>query len=59
MKLENEITVLVKTDYKSLLYELAQNGFIQKEEYADFLGYYILKEFHVASQSKLIGLHEQ
>ena len=33
MKLENEITVLVKTDYKSLLYELAQNGFIQKEEY--------------------------
>lgn len=31
MKLENEITVLVKTDYKSLLYELAQNGFIQKK----------------------------
>lgn len=33
MKLENEIIILVKTDYKSLLYELAQNGFIQKEEY--------------------------
>ncbi len=33
MKLENEITALVKTDYKSLLYELEQNGFIQKEEY--------------------------
>ena len=33
MELENEITVLVKTDYKSLLYELEQNDFIKKEEY--------------------------
>lgn len=32
---------------------LEKSNFIQKEEYADFLGYYILKEFHVKKDNIL------
>lgn len=56
--IDDEITKLFVLFHEIGHFLLEKSNFIQKEEYADFLGYYILKEFHVEkdniSSSKFI-----
>lgn len=53
MKMETEITVLVKTDYKSLKKDLESKGFELKEEYELNDNYMISNEIDLSSLSKL------
>ena len=56
--IDDEITKLFVLFHEIGHFLLEKSNFIQKEEYADFLRYYILKEFHVVkdniSSSKFI-----
>ena len=53
MKMETEITVLVKTDYESLKKELYSHGFELKEEYEVNDSYMISNEIDLTKLSKL------
>ncbi len=53
MKMETEITVLVKTDYKSLKKDLESKGFELKEEYELNDNYMISNDLDLSKLSKL------
>lgn len=53
MKMETEITVLVKTDYKSLKKDLESKGFKLKEEYELNDNYMISNDLDLSKLSKL------
>lgn len=50
---KDEITKMFVLFHEIGHFLLEKSNFIQKEEYADFLGYYILKEFHVEENDLL------